>query len=269
MNTEIKLTGVEKTMLLPLWGRIKETKKNNGLIYDESALIIGERLKLNDDIFETQQSILSQLAWAARAYNVDFEINEILNNENNLTVVNIGCGLDTAYFRLKNKKLKWFDLDLPGVVKIKKELFPEEDNYKILSGSVLSPEVYSSIKSDGSTVVVAVGLLYYFTQSEVKEIIKIISEHFKNFTLIIDYCSPRGIKVANKRVIGNIEGTKKIWGVKNKRQLKNLNSAIYRVKVYPIFKRVRNRFKSKLKRGLYISDILKIMSFAKIEFRQT
>jgi O-methyltransferase involved in polyketide biosynthesis len=39
-SKEIKLGSVQETMLLPLWGRAKETQKQNPLLVDNKAVFI-------------------------------------------------------------------------------------------------------------------------------------------------------------------------------------------------------------------------------------
>lgn len=265
---EFSLSPIEKTMFLPLWGRVKETQKPNGIIKDFKSVEIAQKLNLDFSTFEQEQNPVSQLAWVARAYNVDAELHEILKENADTTVINIGCGMDTSYFRLSKPEVKWFDIDLPAVIQTKRKIISEEKNYKLIPGSVLGKDVFRNIPDSGRIVIIAVGLLYYFTEDEVKTILSNIAEHFHDVTLVAEYCSPRGVEIGNKRVLQNVKGTKMIWGVKKKSQLKALNPNISTLTTYPIFKKVRKQITKDHRKYCLLSDILKIMSFAVIRIHR-
>ena len=42
-------------------------------------------------------------------------------------IVNIGCGLDMRFFRIDNGEMQFYDLDLPNVIELKRQLCPVND----------------------------------------------------------------------------------------------------------------------------------------------
>ncbi len=38
------------------------------------------------------------------------------------SVVNLGAGLDTEFYRIDNGTIRWYDLDLPDVIEIRKQI---------------------------------------------------------------------------------------------------------------------------------------------------
>ena len=52
-------------------------------------------------------------------------------------VVNIGCGLDSRFSRIDNGRVRFYDLDLPEVIEIKRRFFEENDWYHLIASSVL------------------------------------------------------------------------------------------------------------------------------------
>jgi hypothetical protein len=57
-----------------------------------------------------------------RAKKYDSIANDFISKNKGCLVVNLGCGFDTRYWRIDNRKCVYFDLDLPELIKIKKEL---------------------------------------------------------------------------------------------------------------------------------------------------
>jgi len=55
------------------------------------------------------------------------------------SVVNIGAGLDTTFYRVDNGLIHWYDLDLPAVFDIRRRLLPEPDRVTYIAKSFLDP----------------------------------------------------------------------------------------------------------------------------------
>ena len=49
-------------------------------------------------------------------------------------VVNSGCGLDSRFSHIDNGSVRFYDLDLPDVIKIKRGFFEEIDRYHLTTG---------------------------------------------------------------------------------------------------------------------------------------
>jgi O-methyltransferase involved in polyketide biosynthesis len=119
---------------------------------------------------ETRQHPASRLAWVARAWNLDREL-RIRIGSAPVTVVCLGAGLDTAYFRLDRPgNVSWYDIDLPDVAELRGRVLGAEPHVITIAGSVLERETYRLVKVAGRLIVVALGLLYYFDQTGVQTI---------------------------------------------------------------------------------------------------
>ncbi len=62
---------------------------------------------------------------------------EFLKSSPDGVVVNIGCGLDSRFSRIDNGRVRFYDLDLPDVIGIKRRFFEETDRYHLIPSSVL------------------------------------------------------------------------------------------------------------------------------------
>ena len=131
-----KLNGVPETMLIPLRARYLETKSKSGIIKDPVSVEILD--KINYDFSGNNEvSKGSQLGIAIRTEILDEQTLLFLNEFPDAVVVNLGCGLDTRFHRLKTEQITWFDLDMPEAINLRKSFFKETDKYKFISKSVL------------------------------------------------------------------------------------------------------------------------------------
>ena len=94
------LGDIQKTLILPLWGRAVETKKPEPLLVDEIAAQVIQKIDYDFSEVEKNLSVVSQVGWIARSYHVDSMTRFLIQKHPAATTVNIGCGLDTTCDRL-------------------------------------------------------------------------------------------------------------------------------------------------------------------------
>ena len=74
------------------------------------------------------------------------------------TILNLGCGFDTSFWKLDNGILKWIEIDFPEVIALRRKIFgPSEARHLLCSGSALDREWTFMIGVH--TLVIADGLL--------------------------------------------------------------------------------------------------------------
>ena len=84
--------------------------------------------------------------------------------------------------------MSWFDLDLPEVIELRKKFFDETDRYKFISSSIFDFSWMEKIISTNTKVVliVASGLLYYFTKDSIINLMCAMKNNFKACELAFD-----------------------------------------------------------------------------------
>lgn len=261
-----KLQGVERTMLMPLWARWSESIKENGLLYDKKAIEIVKKIDFDFNSFDQSQHPLTKLAWITRAWNTDRELEKYQYTEP-FTVIALGCGLDTAYYRNPSPNMKWIDVDLIHVIDLRKSLLEQDSKVTLIAGSILDESLYKQLKTDEPVIVLALGLLCYFTKEEVQKIIQNLTMISTKITVIMDYFSQAGIEVSNKIVVNSVENAKMIWYANTNEDLLSLSPNIEIIDNYPMFQKIMPNLKDPLKQYALMSDMKNINSIAVLEAR--
>ena len=115
------LSGVPATLLISLRARCLESLDPKGVIKDERSVEIARTLGC--DITPRSESFFTQVGTAQRTIVFDDYTNDFLSRYPNGTIVNLACGLDTRFERVDNGQVKWFDLDFPDVIEIRRQFF--------------------------------------------------------------------------------------------------------------------------------------------------
>ena len=192
---------VQETMLGPLWARAKFSKLYPEILDDQKAYGIIEKLEYD---FSKIQEYLGEwrgIGLLIRAKNFDNALKNYIKRFPNATIVNIGAGLDTTFFRVDNGIIKWYDLDLSDAIEFRRQFIPETNRCKYISKSALDYSWFDEIDFNHheGIFLIAGGFIYYFHENEISAFFGALAEKFPDGELIFDCISNLAIKVAHKR----------------------------------------------------------------------
>lgn len=185
-----KWNNISKSLLLPLYFRAVESKKEDRIFCDEKA---AEIIKNIDYDFERMDGFnIIQTATIMRESSFDFLVAKFLEENPGAVVINIGAGLDTRFFRMDNGQVKWYELDLPEIIEVRKELFDETDRYRFIDASAFDMSWPGRIENNDKSpvLILAEGFLVYFPKEEVKALFKKLKESFLGAELFFDAVTP-------------------------------------------------------------------------------
>jgi len=64
----------------------------------------------------------------------------------------VGCGLDTRFDRVDDGQVRWYDLDVPEVIDLRKQFLAESERVTCISGSAFDPsyDIHTRSKAEKS-----------------------------------------------------------------------------------------------------------------------
>ena len=105
---------IANTLFIPLYMRFKESRRPNGIMNDHLACELINRIDY--DFSQFDKAPLSELGCVVRGCYFDRKVQEFILREPSPIVVNIGCGLDTRFQRITERRnATFYELDLPEV----------------------------------------------------------------------------------------------------------------------------------------------------------
>lgn len=220
MEQKEKIGGVAETMLQTLYARAKESKKPNHKIYDAKAIEIVERI--NYDFEMADKDIVMSSGVVARTIVLDRMVKNYVQEHPNATVINIACGMDTRFYRVDNGKIRWYNLDLPVTMDVRKRYIEEGERVTLIEASAMDETWTDKIETGSEPVLVIVeGLTMYLEKDDVKQILRILDAKFSRVTLYMEILNPRFVK---KNVEKSIQqsGAVFTFGAQNGRELADM-----------------------------------------------
>ncbi|MGN1388164.1 MAG: class I SAM-dependent methyltransferase [Bulleidia sp.] len=172
MGQNLELGNAEETALIPLACRACERMRRYPSIRDPKAVQIIHALK--PDVRRYDKTITHE-CMAGRTILSDDTVRAYIRKYPDALCVNLGCSMNDRYSRVVNQKIAWMDADPEDIIRVRKKAVAETDRRKMISGSVLETDRADKISAysrDRPVIVIAEGLLMYFSRDEIRQMLK-------------------------------------------------------------------------------------------------
>ncbi len=201
-KVKVKLGGTSASMLVCLWGRAQLSREYSSLFYDAKAVELVEKIDYDFSASDVPPFIgimfnlfrkINQPGFslfALRAKPFDEKAKTYIAKHPNASVVNIAAGLDTTFYRVDNGLIHWYDLDLPAVIGIRKQLLPEPDRVTYIAKSLLDPSWCKDIEhTEDGVFMIAGGVLRWFEISQVQQFFSMLADNFPDGEIVFNFRS--------------------------------------------------------------------------------
>lgn len=242
MQQQPNLQGVPETLLIPLWARAVEAKRGKPILKDAKAIEIMERIEY--DFTKFDKAWKSQTGVVIRTEILNKAAAAFIARHPDAVVVNIGCGLDTRFAQVDNGRIRWYDLDLPEPIRIRRQFFSETERYQMIAKSVFDYSWIQEIAAGAQPVlIIAEGTLMYFTERETKSLINKLIDVFPKAEMLLEIITPGIVKMSKQHdTIGKMDDVRFQWGVTSGKELEQYNNRIKVVNEWNLFDYHKDRW---------------------------
>jgi len=175
----VDLSGVAETLLGNLGRRAAAARA--GALRDPMAIQVVDRLDYDFADFARGARL-----HAVRVATFDRAVRRFLLAHPAATVVALGEGLETQFWRVDNGQVRWLSVDLPDTMQLRQELLPDGPRQSSHCGSALDLSWLDGLEPAGPILVTAQGLLPYFQRDQVHGLITGIAQRAPGATLVFD-----------------------------------------------------------------------------------
>jgi O-methyltransferase involved in polyketide biosynthesis len=188
----VELGGVPETLLWTLYHRALEARRPDGVLEDPLAVELVGRIEYPfAERFGAGEGggVLAQ--WQAlRVRRFDEEVRRFAraSGDGGGTVVALGEGLETQFWRVDDGRLRWLSVDVAEAVDVRRALLPAEDaRRRALVASAFDVEAWAgAVDPAHGVLLTAQGLLMYFAPEEVRALIAACAARFPGSSLVFD-----------------------------------------------------------------------------------
>lgn len=225
-KSPFSISDVSSTMLITLYARARESVSRNPIITDPKAVEMIEIIKkeLADSENPIHKKILNNnynpklaVTMALRSRRFDQYVSDFLLKYPEGIVINLGCGLDTRFYRIDNGKVIWYDIDFPEVIDLRKRFMEENSRHFFIGKSILDREWLAEVRTGGPFLILAEGVFMYLTEPDVKGLFSIIWSDLGSAEIVCE--------VTNRYWVDKMKSSYMQW--KFKRQLGMSGGAVF------------------------------------------
>jgi len=198
----IEKNSVQETLIIPLFARKMCSERFPDLFQDPKAVELIDQLDYDFAPLEKKAKSAAYrfgaLEVAMRQNDLAYEVREYLAEHPSAAVVNLGCGLDQTGENCDNGSCLIYNVDLPDVAALRRELLPDGDRVRTVSADLNDTSWFSEIDWSGGAVFIASGVFYYFRKDQIRALFTAMSDHFPGGKLVFDSAGERAVKIMLK-----------------------------------------------------------------------
>lgn len=218
---KIRLRDVQETLLITLDARAMDARRANPLLGDHFAAELVDRIDYDFGRFKTNKA--DQFAIVIRAKQFDAWAAEFLAAHPGATVLHLGCGLDSRAFRVDPPSgIRWFDVDYPDVIELRRRFYPEREGYRMIASSATDPAWLGEIPADRPALIIAEGMFPYFPKEEAGALIRRLTGHFPGGEIAFDVLNRLARRAAGYKRPLRLTGAKLDWAVDDPKEVEAL-----------------------------------------------
>jgi methyltransferase (TIGR00027 family) len=218
--SSVAWNSVEWTNLVTLYLRACESRLPQPILGDHAAAEAVDRIDYDfKRMRRSAQPWSNKYLVALRARKLDDWSADFLRRHPNAVVLHLGCGMDTRAFRLDPPAtVDWFDIDQPGVINLRRNLYEDSAGYHMIGSSVTDAGWLDRVPADRPVLVICEGLLMYLTEREAWELLQRLTDRFGSGELLFDTLSPIGPRLSMLFSRGIVK-----WGISDAREIETWN----------------------------------------------
>ncbi len=235
-----KLTGVPETLLIPLFARAVESPRPDAICNDPHAVELVSRIDYDFNKFERNTPTTLGIAIRTRIF--DDMARTYIEQHPDCVVINIAAGLDARFYRVDNGKLRWYELDLPEAIELRKQFFTESERHHFIAANALDPAWIDQIEKSKHTLVIIEGLLMYFDETDVKFLLTLLAERLPGCEKLIEVLGhSQAQRTENNDMVNKTNAAFK-WGIRNAADIGDWHPALQYVNDVSIYDRHEDRW---------------------------
>ena len=218
-SQKIQFSEEKETLLVTLFSKAWAARQTPALLQDTKAIEMVD--SIDYDFSRLRISHGTILTMALRAKRMDEYVRAYLEESGSPLVLHLGCGLDSRISRVAPAAGRWYDLDYPEVIDLRRNFFNETEHYRMIPSSVTDWRWLDEVESQPQAYIIAEGLVMYLTRNDAVMLFKRLQERFPGSEICFDAYSTLTARNINHHPSIKKTGAKIYWGVDDAREIES------------------------------------------------
>jgi O-methyltransferase involved in polyketide biosynthesis len=172
-------------LLWTLWHRAVEARRPDAVLDDPRAVELVEEIEYPFAERFGETALIAQ--WQAlRVLRFDQEVRRFLAANPAGTVVALGEGLETQFWRVENGSVRWVTVDVPETIELRERLLPSDDRRTVVARSAFDEAWMDEVDPANGVLITAQGLFMYFEFADVERLVGAMRRRFAGNALLFD-----------------------------------------------------------------------------------
>jgi O-methyltransferase involved in polyketide biosynthesis len=211
-----ELGQVQETLLIPLYARARDAARRHPVLHDERAAALVDSL----DYDFTRLGGPALLGCILRSAILDGWVRRFIAQHPGATVVELGTGLNTRFDRLDNGTVRWFDLDLPDTIALRRRFFAERPRCTMLAGSVLDTDWFDTVAAaPGPYLFVSEAVFVYLAARQVRTVLSRLAQRFDGSLIAFDTAGSLMLRNQHRNGSMHAVAARMQWVCENPREI--------------------------------------------------
>ena len=221
-----QLDGVAETLMITLYSRYVETQRPDSLFQDPKAVEMAQGTDYNFDKYA--KGWASQLGVVVRVQAYDRIVKTFLETHPDAVVISLGCGLCTRFLRVDNGSVRWYEVDFPEVIELRRKFFVESDRYRFIAQSILDFAWIDQIQRTPNQPLLLImeGVAMYLNEAENRSLMTQIQSRLTPATWMFDVLNQKSAKDSKRHDTVSKTNAEFKWGVNNSKTLEAWGAGI-------------------------------------------
>jgi O-methyltransferase involved in polyketide biosynthesis len=216
-----QLGDIQETLLIPLYFRALESERQDAIVRDPYAVQIVAALDYDFSRFDDATALAMDCVIRSEVF--DEQVKRHLDRFPGSVVINLGAGLDARFWRLDDGRVRWYDLDMPDAVELRRHFLPDGQRNRSIAFSMFDPAWLDQVDAPSGTsvLVVAEGLFCYFEESKLRDLFTMLADRWSGVRVLFQSISPE--YVLKDRSIPAVNKTRArfLWGINHAREIES------------------------------------------------
>lgn len=171
-----------------IWCRAMMAERYPRLYEDNEAIKLTDKLGIEHKKRNARYTLYDRTVIMERLVAVDERVRNFINRYADGIIVNVGCELDTMFSRVDNGRIKWYNVDLPERIDIRRKYMEVRDREVNIGSSIFDYEWLDEVQKpqDVAILFVVYDMMRYFDKDKLKLFLDAIWKKYPGAEVVFD-----------------------------------------------------------------------------------